>query len=288
MITFTIRNVKLFFRDQGAVFFSLLAVLIVVALYALFLGDIWANSFEDMEYADYFMSSWLAAGLVSVASLTTTLGAFSAMIEDRVKKIDKDFYSSPVKRSSITGGYILGAFVVGAFMSLVTLILAEIYVIMNGGELLALGEMLLILGAILLATLANTSIICFISVLIKTQSSFSALNTIIGTLSGFLMGIYIPIGELPEAVRTVLKYLPFFHTSSLIRRIMTDEPLKLIFQSVPEAYRNEMQEIQNFMGITVRYGEQIAPAWLSVVILLLTVAVFFTLSVLVMSRKKKS
>lgn len=288
MINFMKRNVKLFFRDKGAVFFSLLAVFIVIALYALFLGDIWANSFEDMEHADYFMSSWLAAGLVSVASLTTTLGAFSSMIDDRVKKIDKDFYSSPVKRSSITGGYILGAFVVGSVMSLVTLILAEIYVLMNGGELLALPEMLLTLGAILLATLANTSIICFISVLTKSQNSFSALNTIIGTLSGFLMGIYIPIGELPEAVQTVLKYLPFLHTSSMIRRIMTDEPLKLMFQSVPEAYQNEMQEIQNFMGITIQYGDETAPVLLSAGILVLTVIVFFVLSVFAMSRKKKS
>ena len=288
MIHFTKRNVKLFFRDRGAVFFSLLAVFIVIALYALFLGDIWANSFEDMEHAGYFMSSWLAAGLVSVASLTTTLGAFSTMIDDRVKKIDKDFFSSPVKRSSITGGYILGAFVVGSVMSLVTLVLAEIYVLMNGGELLALPEMLLTLGAILLATLANTSIICFVSVLTKSQNSFSALNTIVGTLSGFLMGIYIPIGELPEAVQAVLKYLPFLHTSSMIRRIMTDEPLKLMFQSAPEAYQSEMQEIQNFMGITIQYGEETAPVLLSAGVLVLTVIVFFALSVFAMSRKKKS
>lgn len=288
MIHFTKRNVKLFFRDRGAVFFSLLAVFIVIALYALFLGDIWANSFEDMEHAGYFMSSWLAAGLVSVASLTTTLGAFSTMIDDRVKKIDKDFFSSPVKRSSITGGYILGAFVVGSVMSLVTLVLAEIYVLMNGGELLALPEMLLTLGAILLATLANTSIICFVSVLTKSQNSFSALNTIVGTLCGFLMGIYIPIGELPEAVQAVLKYLPFLHTSSIIRRVMTDEPLKLMFQSVPEAYQSEMQEIQNFMGITIQYGEETAPVLLSAGVLVLTVIVFFALSVFAMSRKKKS
>lgn len=288
MIHFTRRNIKLFFRDKAAVFFSLLAVFIVIALYALFLGDIWANSFEDMEHADYFMSSWLAAGLVSVASLTTTLGAFSTMIDDRVKKIDKDFYSSPVKRSSITGGYIFGAFAVGSFMSLVTLVLAEIYVLMNGGELLGLRDMLLTVGAILLATLANTSIICFLSVLFKTQTSFSSLNTIIGTLSGFLMGIYIPVGELPEMVQTVLKYLPFLHTSSLIRGIMTDAPLGKMFASVPDAYQSEMESIQNFMGITVRYGEQTAPAMVSVLVLLLTTAVFFTLSVAVMSRKKKS
>ena len=39
MIRFAKRNLMVFFRDKSAVFFSLLSALIIVALYALFLGD---------------------------------------------------------------------------------------------------------------------------------------------------------------------------------------------------------------------------------------------------------
>ena len=45
MNTFIKRNVRLFFRDRSAVFFSLLAVLIIIGLYALFLGDVWLSDF---------------------------------------------------------------------------------------------------------------------------------------------------------------------------------------------------------------------------------------------------
>ena len=38
MITFINRNLKMFFRDKTAVFFSLLAVFIVLGLYIVFLG----------------------------------------------------------------------------------------------------------------------------------------------------------------------------------------------------------------------------------------------------------
>ena len=38
MSSFAIRNLKVFFRDKSAVFFSLLSVFIIVGMYALFFG----------------------------------------------------------------------------------------------------------------------------------------------------------------------------------------------------------------------------------------------------------
>lgn len=48
MIGFAKRNLKLFFRDKSAVFFSLLAVFIIIGLYALFLGDVWTGGMEGV------------------------------------------------------------------------------------------------------------------------------------------------------------------------------------------------------------------------------------------------
>ena len=92
MRTFMKRNLKLFFRDRSAVFFSLLAIFIIIGLYAVFLGDVWlTDSMKDIEHADVLMNSWLVSGLLAVASITTTMGAFGVMIDDKVKKINKDF-----------------------------------------------------------------------------------------------------------------------------------------------------------------------------------------------------
>ena len=48
MISFVSRNLKVFFRDKTAVFFSLLAVLIVLGLYIFFLGDVWEVKEEGL------------------------------------------------------------------------------------------------------------------------------------------------------------------------------------------------------------------------------------------------
>lgn len=65
MITFINRNLKMFFRDKTAVFFSLLAVFIVLGLYIVFLGDVWVDSFKEIkgakksnELLDYGWTYW--------------------------------------------------------------------------------------------------------------------------------------------------------------------------------------------------------------------------------------
>lgn len=48
MISLIKRNLKLFFRDKTSVFFSLLAVFIIIGLYVLFLGNMMTKNLEDL------------------------------------------------------------------------------------------------------------------------------------------------------------------------------------------------------------------------------------------------
>ena len=104
MINFTKRNLLVFFKDKASVFFSLLSVFIIIGMYALFLGDVWTRSMSDITGARTIMDSWIVAGLIAVTSVTTTMGAFGAMVEDKTKKIIKDIHSSPLPRASIDRG----------------------------------------------------------------------------------------------------------------------------------------------------------------------------------------
>ena len=85
MISFVSRNLKVFFRDKTAVFFSLLAVLIVLGLYIFFLGDVWVDSFPNIKGVKNLMNCWIIAGLIGVTSVTANMGAFGTMIEDKSK-----------------------------------------------------------------------------------------------------------------------------------------------------------------------------------------------------------
>ncbi|MCL1976469.1 MAG: ABC transporter permease [Firmicutes bacterium] len=283
MRVFMKRNLKLFFRDRSAVFFSLLAILIIIVLYTIFLGDVWlTDSMKDIPYADVLMNNWLVAGLLAVASVTTTMGAFGVMIDDKVKKINKDFNSSPIKRSSVVGGYIGSAFLIAVIMSLVTVVISEIYIVFNGGDWLSLTACVEIFLLVILATITNTSMVYFIVSFFKSHSAFTTASTIIGTLIGFLTGIYLPIGALPGSVQAVIKVFPVSHGASLFRQVLMETPLQSSFNRIPIDYLNEFKE---YMGVTFRFGNYVVTPWVSIIILMGTAVVFYSLSLLNMSRK---
>ena len=277
------RNIKLFFRDKTAVFFSLLAVLIIIGLYAMFLGDVWLSQFPGVDGARFLMNSWLIAGLLAVTSLTTTLGAFGIMVDDKTKKIAKDLYSAPLKRSSITGGYLLSVFIIGVIMSIVALILAEVYVLLGGGELISFVAALKVFGLILLSTLSNTALMCFIVSFFKSQNAYTTVSTIVGTLIGFIAGIYLPIGTLPEAVQTVVKAVPASHAAALFRQTVMQAPMDASFADAPQ---QALESFNSIMGISYQFGEFTVTPLLSIAYLAITGLLFFGLAMANMSRKR--
>jgi hypothetical protein len=78
-----IRNLKLYFRDRAAVFFSILGVIVMILMYILFLGSLVVQEAEKYagEAARFFMDSWLMSGIVAATSTTTCLGGFGIMAE---------------------------------------------------------------------------------------------------------------------------------------------------------------------------------------------------------------
>ncbi len=278
------RNCKLFFRDKSAVFFSLLAVFIVIGLYVLFLGDTITSGMEGVPSANFLIDSWIMAGLLAVTSYTTTLGAFGTMVDDRAKKVLKDFTVSPLRRSSLAGGYIVSSCFVGLVMTLVTFLLAEAYIALRGGELLTLTAAARVLGLILLSVLSNSAMLFFIVSFFKSQNAFSALSTVIGTLIGFLTGVYIPIGNLPSAVQAVIKVFPPSHAGALFRQVMLERPLSLSFAGAPQ---NIVENFENEMGVTYSFGGQSLSLEGSLLILIGSALLFYGLSILIMRRKER-
>lgn len=283
MITFTVRNLKVFFKDKSSVFFSLLSVIIIFALYALFLGDVWVSGMQDVAGARFIMDSWICAGMLAVTSVTATMGAFGIMVEDRTRKIYKDFYVSPIKKRDLMAGYLLSAIIIGIIMSLITLILSEIYIVAYGGEVLGGLAILKVVGLILLSTITNTSMMFFLVSFFTSLNAFSTASTIIGTLIGFLTGIYLPIGMLPESIQYIIKVFPPSHAAALMRQAIMDKPLTAAFDGAPSEVTANFQE---HLGVTFSFGNYTVPAWLSIVILVATAVLFYGLTIINLSKKK--
>ncbi|MBT9032003.1 ABC transporter permease [Lactobacillus delbrueckii subsp. bulgaricus] len=277
------RNLKIYFRDKASVFFSMLSVIIIFALYILFIGDSVNSGLKFLPHPNRLMRAWMLAGMLASASITTSLGAYGVMINDRENKAIKDFYSSPVSRRQVARGYIVTGFIISIIMSIFTLIFWEIYLGLAGGAVLDIETLLKLFAVIVLSSFASSAIASFIISFLKTNSSYSAASTIVGTLIGFLVGAYIPIGSLPDNVQWLVKYFPCAHSAVLYRQLLMKPATKANFANQPASV---LKEIKEMFGIVFVYNGHIAPAWVSVAVLLVTGAIFYLLAVLVMTRKQ--
>ena len=284
MISFVSRNLKVFFRDKTAVFFSLLAVLIVLGLYIFFLGDVWVDSFPNIKGVKNLMNCWIIAGLIGVTSVTANMGAFGTMIEDKSKNKIKDFYVSPIKKSKIVGGYIISSFIVGSMMSVVTLIISQIYLVYSGVDVLNFKELTEVFLIILMTSLSNSAMILFIVSLFSSEKAFSTASTIVGTLIGFITGIYLPISMLPDSVQIIVKLFPTSHGISILRQIFMKKQMDISFADIPTNYIDEFKES---MGVVYYINDKLVSNTTSVFILIASTIIFFFLAVLILYKKKK-
>lgn len=287
---FVLRNLRVYFRDKASVFFSLLGVFVIIGLYVVFLGDmVVGNSDETFPGFRYVMDSWIMSGVIAAASITTTMGAFGIMVEDTDKHIMKDFRVAPMKRWQLVLGYVTSSFLIGLLMSLLTLILGEGYILLQGGELMSFPVFLQVLLIIILSVSASSALVFFLISFIKSPNAFSTASTLLGTLIGFFMGVYVPIGNLPEGVQLVVKCFPIAHSGVLLRKVMMGEAIERVIDPVLSGLPAEVFDMNDFrqsLGVDFAFGDYVMPFWMHVLVLVLTCVIFFGLTVLVVSKRK--
>ena len=260
-----------------------MGAIIVIALYILFLGDVWTDSL-DIEGSRYLMDSWIMSGVLAITSITATMGAFGTFVDDRAKGIIRDFDASPVKKYEMAGGYILSTFIIGIIMSLVALIFAEAYIVASGGEFLSAVNMLKVLGIMLLSVISSSALVFFIVSFFHTTQSFATASTILGTLIGFITGVFIPIGALPSVIQWVVMIFPVSHSALLFRQVFMEAPMSASFAGAPS---NVIADFNHEMGVTFTYGNFTPGFEFSIVVLIITAALFYILAILNLSRKNK-
>ena len=235
------RNLKLYFRDKAAVFFSLLSVIIVLALYVLFLSNVQVQSIKQqvgntIKETDisYLTNTWILAGMLSITTVTSTLGALGFMVNDKEKKILMDFKSSPLKMSTYPTAAIITAIIVGTIMSTLTLTIYTSYIYINTGYLLNPIILTKTIALIITSATMSASLMGLIVSFLNTNNAFSSVSILIGTTIGFTNGLYIPLGQLSNNIQNIIKLLPFSHIASLFRRILMSESMIKVFNNAPQ------------------------------------------------------
>ena len=284
MIIFASRVLKIYLRDKTAVFFSLLSSFIIIGLYILFLGETYSSSFEQIGNIHQLMDQWVMAGLLATTSVSTSVATLSVMVDDQYQKRQKDFYCTPIKKTALAGGYFMASLIISFFLSLITLFFAQIYILINKGNWFSFSVYMQIIVILLLTVLMNSSMMFFISSFFKSNHAFSTATSIMGTLIGFLTGIYIPIGTLPEIIQWVIKIFPTSHGAVLLRQTMVNSTMNQSFQQLPQT---AVDEFQNILGITYQFENITLTPICHYFYLIIFTIIFFIGAVYIHSRQRQ-
>lgn len=291
------RNIKIFMRDKAAVFFSLLSMLITLALMVVFLGDMNSDTIvnllaqyggkrdtkADLVNAEHFVRVWTLAGILLINCVTVPMSVMGNLIQDEETGQLASFYIAPVSRARITLGYILSAWFVGAGMCLFTLCLGNVALVIDGAGL-TVRIFLTLTGMIFVNSFFYASLAYFLSLFVHSQSAWSALLSVIGTLVGFLGAVYLPMEMLPGKVGAVLKALPVLHGTSMMRRVSVQRVLADTFVGLPVEV---LEGYSEGMGITVSvHGEILSVSTQLVFVVFLSIVI--TIAAALISRKRSA
>lgn len=287
----TKRHMLTYFRDRMAVFFSLLSVLIVLVLMLVFLGNMNQKNLIQLiqnaggtisdAQAHHIVIMWTIAGMLVVNAFTVPITMIGISIEDKEQHKLESFYSSPISRTTLILSYLIAAVLTGFLMCLIILLLSFLYVTYAGFAFLTWIQLLSVLGLILLCLIVSSCIILLISQVVRSEHAWGAFSTLAGTLIGFLGGIYLPMGMLPDTIQTFLKCLPFLHETAMMRDIFTIDALHTAFLDLPTEFLTGYQEA---MGILVKAQDGFLASPLQILGLCLCAIITLGISVLLLKK----
>lgn len=221
----TKRNIKLFFKDKGMFFTSLITPMILLVLYATFLGNVYKDSFNTSLPSDFNIDEAIITGtvagelissLLAVSCVTVAFCSNLLMVNDKVNKVILDFKITPVKKSTLALSYFIATLLTTLIISYSALGVCLIYVAFKEWYM-SFGDILLIMLDCFLLTAFGTAISSVINVFIKTNGQASAVGTVVSAGYGFLCGAYMPISSFSSGLRNTLMFLPGTYGTSLIR-----------------------------------------------------------------------
>lgn len=286
---FAKRNIMVYWKNKSAILTSMFGVIIVFGIYILFLGD---SMFRDIQGKNVINTSqlklmlnqWLMAGIIAISTISASFGALNSLPSDREKHIIKDFYVSPLKRVTISGGYLLAGLISDLVMSVLVIICAQVYILLNGGSMFNLKILLEMCCIIIVTVFSSCSMVYFIATLSSDERLYSNVFSILSILLGFIAGIYMPIGQLPTFLQFIVKIFPTSYGAALLRHIMTNDTIKIVFGSHAAGLK---EYYMGYLGYNFRFGNYTTSRLFGIMYLLVSGIIFFAASVIVISRKKK-
>lgn len=220
------RNTKLYFKDKGMFFSSLITPVILLVLYATFLKKVFDDSFRSAlaqagaTVADSIINGvvggQLISSLLAVSCVTVAFCSNLLMIKDKTSGARHDLTISPVRPATLALGYYLASLLSTLIITVLAAAVCLGYLAGVGWYLTA-GDVLGLLLDVFLLTMFGTALSSCINFWLSTDGQASAVGTIVSAGYGFICGAYMPISNFGMGLQKVLSFLPGTYGTSLLR-----------------------------------------------------------------------
>ena len=219
------RNVKLFFKDKGMFLTSLITPVILLVLYATFLGNVYRDSFTmnlpdgvslPKKLLDGLVGGQLVSSLLAVSCVTVAFCSNFLMVQDKAIGTIKDLRISPVKASTLSFSYYVATLISTLLICLVATGICFGYLAATGWYLTVSDVLCLLLDVVILV-LFGTALSSVINLFLSSQGQISAVGTIVSSGYGFICGAYMPISSFSPGLQKVISFLPGTYGTALVR-----------------------------------------------------------------------
>lgn len=280
MLALLKRNFILYFRNRSGVFFSLLGALISFLLYIIFLQKNLTDAWSQLPDNTNLLNNWLMGGTLAVTGITTSFTALTQMVQDRENQVDQDLFLTDLGSWGLQVSYLISSIAISFVMQVFMFAVMGFYF----KESLVISHLPEIALIMLLSSLLSSLINILLIYRFQSVDSLGKLATIVGTVSGFLVGTYVPIGVLPDFAQIIMKCTPATYIASLYRQILMKESLETAFTGNSSL----LKEFQEKMGIQINWQELLTKeeTYFIVVSISLVAILLWLLFVKVFSRRK--
>lgn len=242
------RNTKLYFKDKGMFFTSLVTPAILLVLYSTFLGNVFESSFRSaLEAAGAMVSDkvimgcvggQLVSSLLAVSCVTVAFCTNLLMVQDKITGARHDLTIAPLKAGTLALSYYLSTLLSTLLISFAAAGICLGYLAVVGW-FLTVGDVAALLLDVVMLVLFGTALSSCVNYPLSTNGQASAVGTVVSAGYGFICGAYMPISNFSEGLQKVLSFLPGTYGTSLLR----NHALRGVFEEMSnQGFPNEVVE----------------------------------------------
>ncbi len=291
------RNIKLYFKDKGMFFTSLITPLILLVLYGTFLSNVYEDTFcSALESAGATVSDKLIGGcvggelvssLLAVSCVTVAFCSNLLMVQDKITGARRDITIAPVKISTLALSYYLSTLLSTLLFCFIATGVCLEYLAYVGWYLTA-GDVANVFLDVVLLVLFGTALSSCVNFPLSTQGQASAVGTIVSAGYGFVCGAYMPISQFSDGLQKVISFLPGTYGTSLLR----NHALRGVFEEMSnQGFPDEVVEaIRDSVDCNLYFfGDKVALSnmyMILIIAILIAVAIYVAMNVMIDKRRK--